>query len=257
MDFVRTEVDSGIARITIDRPQALNALSGEVLDQLDAAFAQCRADRIRVIVLTGAGEKAFVAGADIAAMAEFGPAEGLSFARKGQAVFDRVAGHDGIVIAAVNGFALGGGMELAMSCDLIVAAENAKFAQPEVNLGVIPGWGGTQRLVRRVGLQRAKELIATGRMVGAEEAVRLGIAIEVVPKGEAVARSLELGRLILGKAPLAVLSAKRLCELGLDGTLRDGLAAEAEAFSACFATEDQKVGMRAFIAKQPAHFQGR
>ncbi len=255
-DVVRYEERGGAAIITIDRPKALNALNPAVLDGLDGAFAKAREAGVRGVVLTGAGEKAFVAGADIAAMKDLGAEQAEAFARSGQAILDRIAGFPGVVIAAVGGFALGGGMELAMACDLIVAAENARFGQPEVNLGVIPGFGGTQRLVRLVGLQRARELVFTARMVKAPEAKELGIALEVVPAGEAVDRALAILGTIATKGPLAVEYAKEALNAHLDGTLAEGLAHEAALFGKCFATSDQTEGMAAFLDKRAASFTG-
>jgi len=255
-DVVLYEERDGLAIVAIDRPKALNALNPAVLDGLDAAFGKARDAGIRGVVLTGSGEKAFVAGADIAAMASLDAAQAEAFARAGQAIFDRIANFPGVVIAAVGGFALGGGMELAMACDLIVAAENARFGQPEVNLGVIPGFGGTQRLVRLVGLQRARELVFTGRMVKAPEAKELGIALEVVPAGEAVDRALAILATIATKGPLAVQYGKEALNAHLDGTLAEGLATEAALFGKCFATSDQTEGMAAFLEKRAAAFTG-
>lgn len=242
--------------LTINRPKVLNALNPAVMEALGAAVARCREEGVRHIVLTGAGEKAFVAGADIAAMSELTDREAEFFARSGQAVLDQLADYPGVVIAAVNGFALGGGMEVAMSCDLIIAAENARFGQPEVNLGVIPGFGGTQRLVRLVGVQRARELVFTGRMVKAPEAAQLGIALEVVPPGKAVERALEIVGTVSGKGPVAIRKAKQAVNAHLDGPLAQGLSYEATLFSECFATSDQTEGMAAFLAKRPAAFTG-
>jgi len=251
-----TQHDATTAVLTINRPKALNALNPAVLEALDAELTRCREAGIRHIVLTGSGEKAFVAGADIAAMASLSATEAEFFARSGQAVLDRLAGYPGVVIAAVNGFALGGGMELAMACDLIVAAANARFGQPEVNLGVIPGFGGTQRLVRLVGLQRARELVFTGRMVKAPEAAVIGIALEVVDAGKAVERALEIVGTISTKGPVAVRLAKDALNAHPDGTLAEGLANEADLFGQCFATADQTEGMAAFLEKRAAAFTG-
>ena len=255
------------ALVLINRPKALNALNPEVLDALDGALKQLRADGVRHVVLSGAGPKSFVAGADIAAMQSLTPEAATDFARSGQRVLDRFAAFPGVTIAAVNGFALGGGMELAMSCDLILADAKAKFGQPEVNLGVIPGFGGTQRLVRLVGLQRARELVLTGRMVGAEEAVRIGIALEVVPRPEpagegdrpasvVVDRAFEIVDAVAAKGPVAVDYAKQALQAAPDGTLREGLDVEAGLFGRCFATQDQSEGMAAFLEKRPAAFRG-
>jgi enoyl-CoA hydratase len=257
-DVVRYEIrDGGLAVVTIDRPEALNALNLEVIDGIEAAFVRAEAEGVRGVVLTGAGPKAFVAGADIGMMKDLSPAQAEAFALRGQAVLGRIADYPGVVVAAVGGFALGGGMEIAMACDLIVAAENARFGQPEVNLGVIPGFGGTQRLVRLVGVQRARELVMTARMVKADEAARIGIALEVVPPGTAVQRALEILAVIASKGPVAVRYGKQAVNAHLDGTLAEGLAAEASLFGRCFETEDQTEGMSAFLGKRAASFQGR
>jgi len=255
-DVVQYELVGGAAIITIDRPKALNALNAAVLSGLDAAFARARAEGVRGVVLTGAGPKAFVAGADIVAMKDLSAEEAQAFSAQGQQVFNRIADYPGVVIAAVGGFALGGGMELAMACDLIIAAANARFGQPEVNLGVIPGFGGTQRLVRLVGLQRARELVYTARMVKAPEALALGIALEVVDQGEAVDRALALLGTISEKGPLAVAYGKQAVNSHLDGTLAQGLAMEARLFGQCFASADQTEGMNAFLEKRAPEFQG-
>ncbi|MCO4770421.1 MAG: enoyl-CoA hydratase/isomerase family protein [Deltaproteobacteria bacterium] len=255
-DVVLYEVSDGIAVVTINRPKALNALNSAVLAGLGAAFRRAGEEGVRGVVLTGAGPKAFVAGADIAEMKDLTSEQAEGFARSGQAVFDRIANFAGVVVAAVGGFALGGGMELAMACDLIIAAENARFGQPEVNLGVIPGFGGTQRLVRLVGVQRARELVFTARMVKAPEAVTLGIALEVVEAGTAVDRAKAILGGIATKGPLAIEYAKKAVNGHLDGTLADGLANEASLFGACFLTEDQTEGMTAFVEKRAASFRG-
>ena len=257
MTVVTYEERDGAAIITIDRPKALNALNGDVLEQLGTAFRRAEEGGIPGVVLTGSGEKAFVAGADIAAMRDLSSDQAKQFARSGQAVLNHIADYPGVVIAAVNGFALGGGMELAMACDLIIAAGNARFGQPEVNLGVIPGFGGTQRLVRLVGVQRARELVLTGRMVKAPEAKDLGIALEVVEPGQAVARALEILGTVAQKGPVAVRFAKQAINTHLDGTLAEGLAHEADLFGDCFLTEDQTEGMSAFLEKRTAAFAGR
>ncbi len=254
------------ALVLINRPKALNALNPAVIDALGAALEQLRADGVRHIVLSGAGPKSFVAGADIAVMQSLTPEEATTFAKRGQRVLDGFAAFPGVTIAAVNGFALGGGMELAMSCDLILADERAKFGQPEVNLGVIPGFGGTQRLVRLVGLQRARELVLTGRMIGAEEAARIGVALEVVPRPDApegerppsvvVDRAFEIVAAVASKGPKAIDYAKQALQTAPDGTLREGLDAEAALFGKCFATSDQTEGMTAFLEKRPAAFTG-
>lgn len=248
--------EEGLALVTLNRPEALNALNRAVLGELEAVFRTLEAEPdLRVVVLTGAG-KAFVAGADIKEMADFGPEEARAFARAGQVVFDRIAAFPRPVIAAVNGFALGGGCELALACDLRIASARAKAGQPEVSLGVTPGFGGTQRLARLVGPARAKRLLFTGEVIDADEALRLGLFDEVVSPEALLPRCRELAALIAAKGPAAVAACKAAVDRGLETTLAEGLAVEAEAFARCFATADQKEGMAAFIDKRPARFTG-
>lgn len=248
--------EEGLALVTLNRPDALNALNRAVLGELEAVFRSLEPEPdLRVVVLTGAG-KAFVAGADIKDMADFGPEEARAFARAGQAVFNRIAAFPRPVIAAVNGFALGGGCELALACDLRIASARAKAGQPEVNLGVTPGFGGTQRLARLVGPARAKRLLFTGEVIDADEALRLGLFDEVVSPEALLPRCRELAGLIAAKGPAAVAACKAAVDRGLDTTLAEGLAVEGEAFARCFATADQKEGMSAFIDKRPARFTG-
>ncbi|TNE89526.1 MAG: crotonase [Deltaproteobacteria bacterium] len=239
----------------ITRPQALNALNADVLDALHAAVdAASRDHELRAVVLTGEG-KAFVAGADIAAMKDMTPAQAEAFAAKGQDLGARFEKLGVPIIAAVNGFALGGGCELAMSCDIVLAGPKAKFGQPEVNLGVIPGFGGTQRLVRRVGLTRAMDLCMSGRFVNADEAVTMGLAARKV-EGDVVEEALALARTIAEKGPVAVRYVKRAIHENADADLDTGLAAERSLFALCFATADQKEGMGAFLDKRAAAFTG-
>ncbi len=244
------------AVVTINRPDALNALNAEVIRGLFHAFNKLSQERIRHVILTGAGGKAFVAGADIAEMASMTRDEAKNFARRGQRVLNMLSHYPGVTIAAVDGFALGGGMELAIACDLIIAGPRARFGQPEVNLGVIPGFGGTQRLSRLVGTQRARELIFTGRMIKAEEAVRLGLALEVA-ETTALDRAKELADTIAAKGPQAVLWAKEAIRISEELDLAVGLQEEAEFFGLCFTTEDQGEGMAAFLEKRPADFKGK
>ncbi len=256
MGVVRVEREGGVATVVLDRPEALNALNQEVLEELDSAFKDLALDpTLRVVILTGAG-KAFVAGADIKAMADFTPEEALAFGRFGQGVFDRIEAFPRPVIAAVNGFALGGGCELAMACDFRIASEKAKAGQPEVNLGVIPGFGGTQRLVRLIGRARAKYFTFTGEVIPADRALALGLFDEVVPAENLLTRCKEIAATIATKGPVAVSLAKEAINQGADLALEPALALEAERFSQCFATADQKEGMAAFVAKRPATFTG-
>ncbi|MCO4743231.1 MAG: enoyl-CoA hydratase/isomerase family protein [Proteobacteria bacterium] len=254
-DVLRIERQGPIEIWTITRPKALNALNAAVIDALTEAAIAADADAdLRAIVLTGEG-KAFVAGADIAAMQSLTPAEAGAFAAKGQAMGERFERLGVPVIAAVNGFALGGGCELAMSCDIVIAGARAKFGQPEVNLGVIPGFGGTQRLARRVGATKALDLCLTGRFVGAEEAVSMGLAARRV-EGDVVEEALAIARTIAAKGPVAVSYAKRAIHENADADLSTGLAAERNLFALCFATSDQSEGMTAFLEKRAAEFTG-
>ena len=258
LPLVRVERRGHVAIVTVDRPDALNALNGSVLGDLDAAFAKLAGDRsVRAVVLTGEGQKAFVAGADIRAMAAKTPLEAKEFTALGQSVFRRVERFPTPVIAAVNGFALGGGLELAMSCDLILAGDKATFGFPEVSLGIHPGFGGTQRLPRLVGTMRAKELVFTGRRFGATEAKAMGLVLDVVPAGELLGRATELAETIAKQAPVAVALAKDVMNRASDVDLDTGLAHELAAVTLTFATEDQKAAMRAFLEKRSYEFQGR
>ncbi len=244
------------AIITIDRPKALNALNAETLDELAEALVDAASyEELRVLVITGAGKKAFIAGADISAMAEFSCVEAEDFALQGQEVLNGIENFPAPVIAAVNGFALGGGTELAMACDLVICSPNAVFGQPEVKLGVIPGFGGTQRLARLVGAMRARELIFTGRNVSAEEAVEIGLALKIVQE-DVVEAAFALATQIAGRGPVAVRLAKRAVNENIDAALPTALAAERTLFSVCFSTEDQSEGMVAFLKKRKAVFKG-
>lgn len=250
--------DDGVRVLTISRPKALNALSPAVIAELGRALQDTAAGaqdgRIRALVITGAGEKAFVAGADIAAMADMTEEAARAFSRSGHAVLDALAALPIPVIAAVNGFALGGGCELALACDFIYASENAKFGQPEVKLGVIPGFGGTQRLSRRVGLSRALELCFTGDTIDAAEALRIGLVNRVVPAAELLPAAIATAKKIAAVGPLAVAAAKRVMLAGADLPLSQANALEIDAFAGLFATADQKEGMAAFLAKRKAEF---
>ncbi|HZW81910.1 MAG TPA: short-chain-enoyl-CoA hydratase [Candidatus Deferrimicrobium sp.] len=252
------ERDGGVAIVTINRPKALNALNSEVLSELQQLFTEFATDKeLGAVVITGSGEKSFVAGADITQMKEFNPIEGRNFGMLGQACFNKVENLPQPVIAAVNGFALGGGCELAMACDIRVAGENAKFGQPEVGLGVTAGFGGTQRLPRLVGRGKAKELLFTGDIIGAQEALEIGLVDRVVPAAEVKTYALELAKKILSKSPVAVQLTKSAVNKGLDMDLGNAQGYEAEVFGLCFSTEDQKEGMTAFVEKRKANFSGK
>ena len=256
-DLILTERrDGGVALVTINRPKALNALNLDVVDGLGAALQELEAaGDVRAVVLCGAGGKAFVAGADIGWMKDLTPTQAEQFAVHGQRVLGAMASLSFPVIAAVGGFALGGGCELAMACDLILAGERAKFGQPEVNLGVIPGFGGTQRLARRVGMSNALDLCLTGRIIGADEAVRMGLASQKI-EGDVVEAALKTAALIASKGPAAVRLCKRAIHENVDSDLRPAMAAEASLFGLCFSTSDQSEGMAAFLEKRAASFTG-
>ena len=250
------EAAGQIGVIELNRPKALNAINPAMVAELGQLLASLQGAELRALVLTGAGNRAFAAGADIKAMAELSAVQAETFARHGQAMLGLLERFPAPTIAAVNGFALGGGCELAMCCDLILAGPHASFGQPEVKLGVIPGFGGTQRLVRRVGRQRALELMMTGRTVKAEEAVAMGLALSVSEESvldEAVA----LARRIAVNGPVAVRLVKRAVHETDRLDLEAGLAAEASLFGLCFSTEDQTEGMGAFVERRPARFTGR
>jgi enoyl-CoA hydratase len=249
------EINKGIAVVTINRPKALNALSIAVLGELADTFAELQDDAsLACVILTGGGEKAFVAGADIAAMQAMTAVEAEKFARLGHKILNTIESFPRPVIAAVNGFALGGGCELAMACDVRIASENARFGQPEVNLGVIPGFGGTLRLSRLVGKGRAKELIYTGDMIDAEEACRIGLANKVVAPGQLLEEAQKMAAKIADKGPLAVSLAKQAVDNGLEMDIDRAGHYEASLFGLCFASAEQKEGMRAFLEKRPAKF---
>jgi len=258
--FIRTDAPveghPGVALVMLDRPAALNALNFALLAELADTLERLDGDgRTRVVVLTGAGDRAFAAGADITELAEQTP-ERLR-AEGGFDAWDRIAAVGVPIIAAVRGFALGGGCELAMACDLIIAADDARFGQPEIKIGVMPGAGGTQRLTRAIGAARAMELVLTGRMIEAAEAQAAGLVTRVVPAAETVPAALELADAIATMPPLAVRAAKRAVRAAAEMPLSAGLRAERDAFFDLFATEDQREGMRAFMEKRPATWTGR
>ncbi len=249
--------ESGIAVVTISRPDALNALDEGVLDALRAAIDALAADEsLRCVVLTGAG-KAFVAGADIGRMSTMSPREARAFAEKGHRTLDALEALSVPTIAAVNGYCLGGGCELSLACDLVYAAANARFGQPEVKLGLIPGFGGTQRLARRIGPMRAAELVLTGRMVKAEEAKALGLCLDVAPKGQVVDHAMAVARTIAAMGPGAVRLAKTVMARGVEAPLATANAYEREAFANLFDTADAAEGMAAFAEKRQARFENR
>ncbi|MDL9978679.1 enoyl-CoA hydratase/isomerase family protein [Microbacterium sp. ASV49] len=255
MSAVETEVQGRLGIVTLNRPEALNALNYAVWDGIQSALDAFRDDpAVGVVVFTGAGEKAFAAGADIAQLTNYTVVDGLN--ARLQKLFDAVEAYDKPTIAAVNGFALGGGNELALACDIRIATESAKFGLPEPNLGVLPGAGGTQRLSRLIGKGRAIELILTGRFVGAEEALRVGLVTEVVPQGEQLAAAQRIADAILTKGPLAVRLAKLVVSNGFETDQRTGLLLERLAQALLYGTADKVEGTQAFIDKRPAQFRG-
>ena len=250
MAFVELEKKGAVGVITMNRPEALNALNDQVLQDLDGVLDQVERDEeILVVVLTGAG-RSFVAGADIGQMAGFTAVEAKAFGVYGNQVFLKLENLTKPTIAAVNGFALGGGCELCMACDIRLASEKAKFGQPEVGLGITPGFGGTQRLARIVGTANAMELILTAKTIRAEEALSLGLVTHVYPAEELMDRALELANAIAANAQVAVRQSKAAIRRGLQTDMATGAAFESEAFALCFATEDQKDAMRAFVNKE-------
>jgi enoyl-CoA hydratase len=257
-DFVQTEVVDEIGWARINRPDSLNALNSVVVDSLDHALHDLEQDlAVKVIVITGTGEKAFVAGGDIKEMTNMDTLEALVFARKGQQVINYIERMTTPVIAAVKGYALGGGFELALACDFIYASDNAKFGLPEVTLGVIPGFGGTQNLARLIGPNKAKELIFSGKILSAQQAREWGIVNAVFPTEDLLDKVIEIARMIARNGMTAVACAKDVIINGLNMPKDGGLLYESSRFAALFSTEDQKEGMQAFIAKRKAEFKGK
>ena len=250
MAFVKTEVQGAVEIITIDRPKALNALNPEVLADLKAAFEAVDQETIRCIVLTGEGDKSFVAGADIGSMSTMTKAEGEAFGKLGNDVFLMIESFPIPVIAAVNGFALGGGNELAMSCDIRICSDNAVFGQPEVGLGITPGFGGTQRLARLVGMGMAKQLIYTAKNIKADEALRIGLVNAVYPLEELMPAAEKMAETIAKNAPIAVRACKKAINDGMQVDIDRAVAIEEGLFGSCFETADQKEGMGAFLEKR-------
>lgn len=253
---IQLEKSDAIATVTINRPKALNALNRETLEEMLSCFNELAEDRsVQVVIITGAGEKAFVAGADISFMQGLTPAEGKVFGRLGHAVTRTIENLPQPVIAAINGFALGGGCELSLACDIRLASDNAKFGQPEVNLGIIPGFGGTQRLPRLIGKGLANELLYSGKIIDAAEACRIGLVNRVVAQDRLMAECRELAFLIASRGPTAVRLCKEVVNNGMEMDLNRACSYEADLFALCFAGEEQKVGMMAFLEKRPPKFQ--
>ncbi len=249
MEFVTYEVEGQVGIITINRPKALNALNSAVLEELDKTFDAVDVNEIRALILTGAGEKSFVAGADIGEMSTLTKAEGEAFGKKGNDVFRKIETFPIPVIAAVNGFALGGGCEISMSCDIRICSDNAVFGQPEVGLGITPGFGGTQRLARVVGVGMAKQMIYTARNIKADEAYRIGLVNAVYTQEELMDAAKKLASTIAKNAPIAVRNCKRAINDGLQVDMDQAIVIEEKLFGDCFETEDQKAGMGNFLEK--------
>lgn len=250
MGFVDYTADGHVGIITINRPKALNALNEDVLKDIEAAFDAVDLSEIRAIIVTGAGEKSFVAGADIAAMSTMTKEQGEAFGRFGNDIFRKIETFPVPVIAAVNGFALGGGNELAMSCDIRICSDNALFGQPEVGLGITPGFGGTQRLARLIGVGKAKEMVYGARNIKADEAYRLGLVNAVYTQEELMPAAMKLASGIAGNAPIAVRNSKKAMNEGLQVDMDQAIVIEEKAFGDCFETEDQREGMAAFLEKR-------
>ena len=256
-EHLKIEERGNIAIMTISAPKSLNALNSIILGEIDEYLDEFENGGYRCLIITGDGEKSFVAGADISEMASLGAQQGETFGRKGSDVFRRIETLPCPVIAAVNGFALGGGCELAMACDIRICSDNAKFGQPEVGLGIIPGFSGTVRLARLVGMGMAKQLIYTGKALRASDALRIGLVNEVLPQADLMNRAIELAEQIAANAPLAVSAAKLCINTEYDMSAEDAIAFENRAFGLCFNTEDQKGGMKAFLEKGKYEFQGK
>jgi len=258
LENVKVEVRDRILFLTIDRPKVLNALNARTVEEIHGVFEEARVDQgVGAVIVTGGGEKAFVAGADINELAQKNPQTGKETSERGQYVLSRIERFPKPVIAAVNGFALGGGCELALACHVRIASENAKLGLPEVTLGIIPGYGGTQRMVRLLGKGRALELIMTGEMIRADEAARIGLVNHVVPGDQLMERCEEMAKKILDRGPLAVQAAIEAVNFGLDMSQPDGEQLEATLFGLLCASADTKEGMAAFIEKRKPNFQGR
>lgn len=255
---ILVEKKAAIAYVTVNRPKVLNALNLETMEELRAAFTDIRNDTtIRVAILTGSGEKAFVAGADIGELSKHDAISGKEYTHKGQSVLDLIEDLGKPVIACINGFALGGGCELALACTMRLASQNAKLGQPEVKLGIIPGYGGTQRLPRLVGKGVAMQLVLTGEMISAEEALRIGLVNEVTAPAELIPRADAIAQKIIANAPLAIQYAMEAVNHGLDLSLAEGLYLEATLFGVCCATEDKTEGTKAFLEKRAPQFKGK
>ncbi|MGI9103378.1 MAG: enoyl-CoA hydratase-related protein [Terriglobales bacterium] len=255
---ILSEKKGAISYVTINRPKVLNALNMATMEELRTAFHAIKADKeIRVVILTGSGEKAFVAGADIGELSKHDAVQGKEYTHRGQSVLNLIENLGKPVIACINGFALGGGCELALACTMRLASDNAKLGQPEVKLGIIPGYGGSQRLPRLVGKGLAQQMVLAGEMITAAEAHRIGLVNEVVPQAELIARAEAIAQKIIANAPLAVQYAMEAVNKGMEMTLAEGLYLEATLFGVCCATEDKTEGTKAFLEKRAPNFKGK
>lgn len=255
--YLTYEREGALGIVTVNRPEALNALNQTLYQELHDLFQEIEDDQqVGVVILTGSGKKAFVAGADIADMQPRNTVQIQKFLDVSRLAFDRIYSMSKPVIAAINGFALGGGCELAISCDLRIASENAKFGQPEIGLGIIPGGGGTQRLLRLIGMTKTKELVYTGDIIDAQAALNIGLINKVVPLDRLMDEAKELARRLLGKSRVVLALAKRAINTGANTDLASGLDTEAQCFALCFGTKDQKEGMAAFLEKRKPVFTG-
>ncbi len=257
-DNLQFEKKNKIAYITINRPKVLNALNTATINELRAVFTEIKDDReTRVVILTGAGEKAFVAGADINELAKNDPVQAKEYTHRGQAVLDLIENCGKPVIACINGYALGGGCEIALACTMRLASENAKLGQPEVKIGILPGYGGSQRLPRLIGKGLAFQMLLTGEQIGAQEAYRIGLVNEVLPADKLIPRAEEIANKIIAMAPLAIQYCLEAVHHGYDLPLSEGLYLEATLFAVCCATQDKKEGTTAFLEKRPPNFTGQ
>src|SRR5512141_1951555 len=249
---------NSIAYVTINRPKVLNALNMATMEELRAAYTDIKNDAsIRVAIMTGSGEKAFIAGADIGELAKHDAVRGKEYTHRGQSVLNLIENLGKPVIACINGFALGGGCEIALACTMRLASDNAKLGQPEVKLGIIPGYGGTQRLPRLVGKGLAQQILLTGEIISAQEALRIGLVNELLPQAELIARAESIAAKIIANAPLAIQYVIEAVNKGMEMTLQEGLFLEASLFGVCCATEDKNEGTRAFLEKRAADFKGK
>ncbi len=254
---IKIEISDAIATLTFNRPDVLNSINSEMLEEIRSAVRELRInDEVKVLVLTGAG-KAFVAGADIKTLQTFNPLEGKLFIEAGQSLFFEIEALDIPVIACVNGFALGGGCEIAMACDFIYASEKAKFGQPEINLGIIPGFGGTQRLSRLIGKDRTKELCMTGRAIKAQEAFEIGLVTRIIPADNLMEETMKTAKEIAGKGRVSLRAVKHVIDNGFDVDIRNACAMEVDAFAVCFASPDKEEGTTAFLEKRTPNFTGK